>query len=202
MKSLQPLFFALLLTGPWTAEGQATTSFVGLSFGLANTNAVFLRSLDGAAGSQPDRGYNVGIQYQKLIEPRFALEGGLHFAQFRYQSIAVFFPGVEVPDEDRRHRVISLLIRPKYYFNTHRVRAYVVGGVSLDAQISATVSEDNNTGLGAQLGVGLEASLGKRLVVNLEPNARILSLLSLEFEEGSRRHLTSAGVQLGVHYVL
>ncbi len=39
-------------------------------------------------------------------------------------------------------------------------------------------------------------------VVNLEPNARILSLVSLRFEEGYRRHLTSAGVQLGIHYAL
>ncbi len=202
MKSLQPLFIVLLLIGPGIAYGQATSSFVGLSFGLANTNAIYLRSLDGAAGSRPDQGYDVGVQYQKLIGPHFALEGGLHFTQFQYQSIAVFFPGVEVPDEDRRHRVVSLLIRPKYYFNTHRVRVYVVGGVSLDAQLSATVNEDNNTGLGAQLGAGLEASLGKRLVVNLEPNARILSLVSLRFEEGYRRHLASAGVQLGVHYAL
>ena len=201
MNPLRNLLLIILMALPLFTYGQSTTDYVGVSLAAASTNALLLTSLDGAGGSLAGHGYHVGIHYQQQIKPRFALESGLYHAQFQYVSIPAFM-GFPVPGEDRRHHYLTLLVRPKYYFNTDRVRVYLVSGVSIDVQTYASVNENNNTGVGAQLGAGLEASLGRRLILNLEPNVRLLSLVSFRFNEGYRRHMRSAGVQLGMHYAL
>jgi hypothetical protein len=201
MNLLKDLLISALMAAPLLAFGQSTTSYVGVSFAPTSTDALLLRSLDGAGGSLADRGYRIGVQYQELIKPRFALESGLYLAHFQYVSVPAF-TGIPVPNQDRRYRHLSFLLRAKYYFNTHRLRAYVVGGLSIDVQTYASVYENNNTGLGGQIGAGLEASLGRRLILSLEPNMRLLSLIPFRFDQQHRRHLRSVGVQLGLHYAL
>ena len=178
---------------------------IGLSATRTTTEAIQWADLVGERSSRGGNGYRVGAQYQKLLRPKFALESGLYLTQVKYQLVASFvgpegMPTVSVP-EDRTYRMLSLVLRPKYYVNTHRVRFYFVGGLSIDAQIYDSVNEDSNSGVGAQLGAGLEGTLGKRFVLSLEPNIRALSLIRFESERYPWRVMT-AGIQLGAHYTL
>ena len=195
------LFFIVV---PLWGQSQAIRSWIGLSAARTATDAVQWEDLDGSPTGSGDHGYRVGVQYQRAIRPKFALEGGFYLAQIRYQLVSWSYPGIQetvATTESRTYRTVSLLVRPKYYVNTHRVRFYVVGGTSVDVQTYASANEDNNSGIGAQLGIGLEGTLGSRFMVSLEPSIRALSLIRFTREQYPWRVLT-AGIQAGFYYGL
>lgn len=110
-------------------------------------------------------------------------------------------PAANPVDQQRRYRTVSVLVRPKYYFNTQRIRFYLVGGASVDIQTYASVDEDDNSGIGGLLGAGLEGTFGQRVLISLEPSVRVLSLIPF-VQQRNRWRLTTAGFQVGVHYGL
>lgn len=187
------------------AQSPFTSDLVGLSGTRTTVGAMQWADLDCGRSSRDGNGYRIGVQYQKLLRPKFALESGLYLAQAEYQLISSSIGPEGIPvtvvPEDRTYRMLSLLIRPKYYVNTHRVRFYLVGGVSIDAQVYDSVNEDSNSGIGAQVGAGLEGTLGKRFAVSLEPTIRALSLVRFESEQYPWRVIT-AGFQLSAYYAL
>ena len=202
MNRTKLLLFLMVL--PLWAQGQETRSWIGLSATRTTTDAMQWADLVGGPASSASHGYRIGLQYQRIVRPKFALEGGLYLTQAQYQLVSLPFPGVQetvATVEPRTYRLVSLLVRPKYYVNTHQVRFYVVGGASVDVQNYALVNEDNNSGVGAQLGAGLEGSLGSRLIVSVESSIRTLSLIRFVKEQYPWRVVT-AGVQLGFHYGL
>ena len=198
-------FIALLLPSvllSYAAHAQSTTSFIGFSVARTTTGAIQFADVDCGGSTQDDHGYRIGVQYQRLLKPRFALEGGIHLAQMRY----LFTSSTSDPTADpfvqpRRYRTVSLLVRPKYYFNTQRIRFYLVGGASVDVQTYASVDEDSNSGIGGLLGAGLEGTFGRRVLISLEPSVRILSLIPF-VQERYRWRLITAGFQVGIYYGL
>ena len=185
----------------YLAQAQSTRNFVGLSAARTTVDAIQFADTDGGGSSDTGHGYRIGGQYQRLLTPHVALEGSLYLAQLNYSFVSAFYPDVETIIQPRRYRTISLLVRPKYYVNTQRIRFYLVAGASIDVQTYALVDEDNNSGLGAQLGAGLEATVGRRMLVSLEPSVRMLALVPFVAERYRWRAAT-AGVQLGVYYEL
>lgn len=187
----------------YSQNRKSTTSDgkIGLSFSSFGNNDVFrVQSLCGDASYDGDYFYTIGINYFYIINRWLELESGLEFSKHRIVATPPFSGienGILMPIKANTSLLsIPLVMRAnfwKYFF--------INGGLVLEFDTSSESLIDNQSGIGAQFGVGLKYDINRLFSLYINPYTRIHSLVPFADRKYHQR-IWENGVKVGITYAL
>ncbi len=159
MRNLIFLTFFLCFYFTLQAQFIRENAAIGISFsGLGDNTAFHWIAMDGA-GSYSGKGYNsFGVTYIRPLSNKFDLETGVEYSKNTY-----YFTNSSLgPDNDVAHNaylsLIEIPITVRFNFLQY---LFLNGGLLLDLDITKDEYLDNQTGIGAILGVGAKYDFKK-----------------------------------------
>ena len=169
---------------------------IGFTVTPLGVNDIFRTSLHGAAGYSGDGFYIVGITSQIPITHRLDLEAGVEYAKHTIKIDPNLPPGMDNTPYKSDFKLVSIPVTLKLNFLKY---LFVNGGVLLDLDTSKSRPIDNQTGLGAILGVGLnyDFQFGGSIFAN--PYLKCHSLVPFSPERYHQR-LFDSGIRIGFMY--
>ncbi len=196
------LFFICLtsLSSPaQKTELQNRKSRVGITFSSFGSNdVIYLQQITGAAGYSSDHFYTLGITYLHQYNKHLELETGIEYSSHKilitpnvppYVDYALYgaeFSLVNIP--------VSLRVNFWKYF-------FVNGGLILDIDPTVASPIDNQTGIGACLGLGGKYDFACGLSVFANPYLKAHSLLPF-MPDVYHQRVVETGLRFGVTYSL
>ncbi len=172
---------------------------IGITFSSFGTNDVFrFDELDGAASYNSDYFYTIGITYLHSLNKWMEAETGIEYSKHNI----IIEPNLP-PDMDNSSRKanFSLINVPvtlranffKYFF--------INGGMIVDIDASTNSPIDNQTGIGALLGLSAKYDFKSGLSVFVNPYTKIHSLIPFSDTKYHQR-VWENGIRVGVTYDL
>jgi len=180
------------------AQSSDRNSSIGITFsGLGQNRALHWEIVDGA-GSYSGRGYySFGITYIRPLSNRFDLETGIEFinSMFRFSNASL---GPDNLPRNTNFLLLEIPITARFNFWQH---FFLNGGLLLGFDITQNKHLDNQTGVGAMLGVGARYDFNNLPVgLFLNPYLKYRSLIPFAETGSFRWRTTEAGFRLGVVY--
>ena len=180
------------------AQFISENTVIGVSFsGLGDHTALHWTALRGA-GSYAGKGYHsFGITYIRPLSNKFDLETGIEYGKYTYH----FSNSSLGPDIDVSHNaylsLIEIPVTVRFKFWKY---LFLNGGLLLDFDISEDKRLDNQTGIGAILGVGAQYNF-KKTPIGLFVNPYLKHRPIIPFTK-ERHHLRTMekGFRMGVIY--
>ncbi len=188
-------FLLAIFTFPITAQEKGTVS---LTFSTLTSNSLIEPSLEGAPSLDITRSRDIGLNYFKSIKSWLAWETGLEYSLFNMRSISALNPPAPRDTTYSSLSLVSVPIGLKVNFLKH---FFLNGGVLVDFDTNSGGFVDNQTGLGAYVGVGLKYDFKFGASVFVNPYGKLHSLIP--FSGGSVHYrVMESGVRFGVGYRL
>jgi hypothetical protein len=184
----------------FTLQAQFITenTAIGVSIsGLGNNTSFHWAALDGA-GSYSGRGYHsFGITYIRSLSNTFELETGVEYSKNTYHfSNSSLGPGIDV-SHNAYLSLIEIPITVRFNFWQY---FFLNGGLILDLDITKDKYLDNQTGIGAILGVGAKYNFPKTPIgLFVNPYLKHRPLIPFTKERYHLRTMES-GFRIGVVY--
>ena len=169
---------------------------VGLTATPLGANDIFRVSLDGAAGYSGDGFYIFGITCQIPVTSRLDVEAGFEYAKHTIIISPNLPPDMDNTPYKKNFKLATIPVTLKMNFLKY---LFVNGGVLLDLDTSKSSAIDNQTGLGAILGVGLNYDFKFGGTIFANPYLKCHSLVPFSPERYHQR-LFDAGIRFGVMY--
>jgi hypothetical protein len=180
-------------------DTKLSASKIGITFSSFGTNDVFrFDELDGAASYNSDYFYTIGITYLHSLNKWMEAETGIEYSKHNI----IIEPNLP-PDMDNSSRKanFSLINVPvtlranffKYFF--------INGGMIVDIDASTNSPIDNQTGIGALLGLSAKYDFKSGLSVFVNPYTKIHSLIPFSDTKYHQR-VWENGIRVGVTYDL
>ncbi|HYK77017.1 MAG TPA: hypothetical protein VEV16_08565 [Daejeonella sp.] len=160
--------------------------------------AVFRKPLYGGANYSGDGFYIVGVTGQIPLAPRLYMETGFEYSKHTLLISPNLPPNVDKTPYKSSFKLASIPVTLKMNFLKY---LFVNGGCLLDLDTSSSSPIDNQTGLGAILGTGIQHDFkfGGSLIVN--PYLKCHSLMP--FSPGQyHQKLFYSGIRIGFMYSL
>ena len=183
---------AVFLSKPVNAQGFKA----GFTVTPLGANDILRTSLDGAAGYSGDGFYIVGITFQIPVNSRLEVETGLEFAKHTVKISPNLPPGMDNTPYKSDFKLATIPITLKMNFMQY---LYVNGGVLFDLDTSKSRPIDNQTGLGAILGVGVNYDFKFGGTIFANPYMKCHSLVPFSPERYHQR-LFDSGIRFGFMY--
>ena len=202
----QTLYFVLLLSIFTASNVNAQSSAldskgaIGITYsGLGTNDAFYFESLDGAGASYGKGYYSLGITYIRPLAKNIDLETGISYNKYKYQfSNASLGPDAPEP-YNGTNAVVDIPVTVRWTFLNY---FFLNGGLLLGIDTEKENYLDNQTGIGAVIGIGAKYDL-KNIPVGLfvNPYFNIHNLIPFSMENYHER-TSEEGFRFGVVYYL
>ncbi|MBN1186662.1 MAG: hypothetical protein JXB49_30575 [Bacteroidales bacterium] len=172
---------------------------IGITFSSFGENDVFrFDELDGAASYNSDYFYTIGINYVYPINKWLEAETGIEYSK---QNIIVH-PNLP-PDMDNspRKENFTLIDIPVTLRANFLKYFFVNGGLIVDIDGSTNSSIDNQTGIGALIGLSIKYDFDFGISAFVNPYTKIHSLIPFQGEQYHQR-IWENGIRIGFTYDL
>jgi len=191
-------FLFMIISAMMLLESVNAKDFkVGLTVTPLGENDVFrFTSVDGGGDYSGDGFYSVGITCQIPMTFRLDLETGLEYSKHTILISPEFFPGMDRTPHKSKLDLVSIPVTVKMNFLKY---LFVNGGCLLDLDTSNSSPIDNQTGLGALLGVGIKYDFKFGGTIFANPYLKCHSLVPFSPERFQQRLLES-GIRIGFVY--
>lgn len=169
-----------------------------ISFGVAfgDNDMVQFQQLIGA-GSHSGKGfYSLEFNYQKPLNRFFDFETGLAFGSYNFLISGA--PGVDFEPVSEKTLLFTVPVIVRVNFLKY---FFVNAGALMNMDLSNSSHLDNQSGVGAKFGVGIQYKFNSGIGIFIYPNLRAHSLipfLSATYQE----RLFESSIQFGVSYRL
>ena len=175
---------------------------VGITFSSFGDNEL-VRSvdLDGGPGYSGDKFYTLGVNYLYPFTKWLDFQTGLHYAhhQITVTPNLPYIPGDEyrnyfVSPNTEYLNVISIPVGVQVNFLKY---LFVNGGFSLDFDTGKSNSLEDQTGIGLQVGAGVQYEFKNKIALFINPYSKSYSVVAFSSQDEKQR-LLEAGVKIGV----
>jgi hypothetical protein len=195
--------FILLINQSWLIaqenETKLSNNKIGITFSSFGENDVFrFDELDGAASYNSDYFFTIGINYIHTLNKWLEAETGIEYSK---QNI-IIEPNLP-PDMDNslRKANFSLINIPVTLRANFLKYFFVNGGLIVDIDASTNSPIDNQTGIGAILGLSAKYDFKNGLSAFVNPYTKIHSLIPCVDIEYHQR-IWENGIRVGITYAL
>jgi len=163
---------------------------------LGENDVLRFKSVDGGGSYSGDGFYSVGITCQIPMTSRLDLETGFEYSKQTILVTPEFFPGEDRTPSKSKFSLASIPVTLKINFLKY---LFVNGGFLLNFDTSTSSPIDNQTGLGAILGVGIKYDFKFGGTIFANPYMKCYSLVPFSPERYQQR-LFDSGIRIGFVY--
>jgi hypothetical protein len=192
----QITLLALILIGLNSFSQEKGT--IGLSLAIGQSEITPFVPLIGAGSSTGQGFYSLSLSYVKPINSWLNLQTGLDFGYHKFMYRSATMPDQQFDPVSENALVISVPLGFRAYFLKY---FYFNTGALLDIDFSNNQYIHNQTGFGAQAGIGFHYQFKQRFGVYVNPILTIHSLVPFDFGNYHERIIES-GVRFGISYGL
>jgi hypothetical protein len=172
---------------------------IGLTFSSFGDNDVIrFKQLDGAASYNDDNFYTLGINYLRPINTWLEFETGIEYANHKIIIIPNLPPNMDNSPHSTRLSLINIPVGVRVNFLKY---CFINGGLLLDIDADPLSPVDSQTGIGGNLGFGLQYAFSFGLSVFVNPYLKAHSLIPFSSDNYHQR-LMESGLRLGIMYKL
>ena len=191
--------FTISVTVAQVAEGKANTSSLGLTFSSFGSNdVIYFQQMDGAASYNGDHFYTLGFAYLYRFSKHSELETGIEYSSHKI----IINPNVPPDADDTPYGSgFSLINIPVSLRFTFAKYFFLHGGLLLDIDPTLSSPIDNQTGLGAGLGLGGKYGFPCGISVFINPYLKAHSLIPFTPDD-NHQHVMESGFRFGMTYTL
>jgi hypothetical protein len=196
MKRLLIAVFLLILALNLSAQDSTKNTF-GISVNLGRTEVFrgFGKS-DGGSGIEGSSSFDIGLNYFKPTTRTLTFVSGLFWHHNKITVTPEFIPVVATPPKYYNSNLLYIPINErltilKYFF--------IEGGVLLDLDMSINSQLNNQTGIGSNIGLGLEIPVFKHHKVSISPYLNVHSIFQLTHDHNhSFGNLIDSGFRITI----
>jgi len=193
MKTLLPTLLIFLICISVFSQEKAQW---GLTYFGGSNDMFMISDLVGAPSYEGDGLFAVGFQYLRPVKKHLSFETGLQFSQDKISIHPNLPPNFEGTISHAKVSIITIPLALRLSFLKY---AFINGGLLLDADTGISNPVDNQTGIGALLGVGLQYEFKQGLIISASPSAQIHSILPFS-SDGNHHRLIQSGLKFGIAY--
>ena len=194
---MRKIYFLLFVCLFSSSLLQAQKNEVGFTMSLLSNNSLvrfgdsYLDDADYRVGNS----ITIGLTYVKPLKNWLDIETGIELLKCN-ASVHSIIPGYS---ESAHYGYTSILNIPVGLRVNFLKYCFVNGGILFDVDVSQNSPVDNQTGLGAQLGVGVKYDFKTGLSLFINPYTKGHALVSSSFN-GNSLHLFESAIRFGVTY--
>lgn len=173
---------------------------IGITYsGLGVNDAFHFESLDGAGGYYGKGYHSFGITYVHPLTKKIDIETGISYSKYKYEFSNASL-GPDAPEPYRvTNAVINIPVTVRWTFLNY---FFLNGGLLIGIDVQKENHLDNQTGIGAMIGVGAKYDLKNTpLGLFVNPYYKISSLIPFSMEKYHLR-TDESGFRFGVVYYL
>lgn len=196
MKLFLAVICCIIFTGTaLTQEVVLHQHNMGLSYTqMVDKDIVKFQSLDGAPSYNIGKSYIFGLAYLYQFTNKWALETGLDYGKYNVYIVPAPNPLIDLAPRKTSLGLVTIPITMRYniwkYF-------FLNMGTLIDIEIEDPESVDDQTGIGALLGVGVKYDFKWGTSVFLNPIIKAHALLPFS-KERYHDHLLESGLRFGI----
>jgi hypothetical protein len=190
----RPILAIILLTTSVYAQAQdGRKNSFGIFAGVGGA-AVIQEALEGAGSTDIGTGFSIGLNYYRSLSDKVAFETGAGWYMNEVTFKSAFNPSV---DEKVRHEKVSMISIPVFLRLDVSKSFFLHGGLMGDFDFSANEYLDDQSGLGAGVGLGINFPLSQKVKMQINPFINMHGLLMIEKPTYPQR-LLETGIRLGI----
>lgn len=193
MKTLLLALLSFLICIPAFSQEKAQW---GLTYLGGSNDIVMISDLVGAPSYQGDGFFAVGFHYLRPVKKHLRFETGIQFSQDKISIHPNLPPNSQGTITHAKVSIITIPLALRLSFLKY---AFINGGLLLDADTGISNPVDNQTGIGALFGAGLQYEFKQGLIISASPTAQIHSILPFSSDENHHR-LIQSGLKFGIAY--
>lgn len=196
MKLFLAVVCCIAFTGTSLAQEKVVPNHnLGLSYTqMADKDMVKFQSLDGAPSYHVGKSYIFGLVYFYQFTNKWSFETGLDYGKYTVDIEPAPNPLIDLAPRETSLGLVSIPISMRYniweYF-------FLNAGALIDIQIEDPESVDDQTGIGALLGVGVKYDFKWGTSIFLNPIIKAHALLPFS-KERYHDHLLESGLRFGI----
>jgi hypothetical protein len=151
--------------------------------------------LDGGASYKGKIGFQIGIDFSRVINDRFAVESGIDFSRNSFNSSYIDDMGHPVRISDPEH--VDLLTIPFNLKINIKKQFFITGGIQYDQRFNVTNSQaiDNQTGIGLNMKFSRDFKIADKMMLHVSPEILIHDIVPF-YPENHQQRLTEFGLRI------
>ncbi len=170
---------------------------LGITFSSLGNNDVFrFQSLDGGGSVSGDGYFAIGLNYVTTLNHWLEAETGIEYIRHKIIIHPDFQPGIETRDTKTKISILSIPLTLRANFGKY---FFANGGLLLDTDASLSSGIDNQSGIGAILGVGTRYDFDFGASLFLNPYIKAHALIPFSNERYPQRTF-EGGFRLGAAF--
>jgi hypothetical protein len=185
------LAFIILMASVHAQAQNYKKNTFGVFAGIGGATVV-QEALEGGGSTDMGVGFSVGLNYYRSLSAKAAFETGVTW----YMN-EVTFEGSYNPDQEIKHENINMIHVPVFLRFDVSKSFFLHGGLIGDFDFSKNEFLDDQSGLGAGVGLGVNFPLSQKIKMQINPFINIHGLLMIEKTSYPQR-LLETGIRLGI----
>jgi len=172
---------------------------IGLGFSSFGVGDV-LRNKDyiGGPGITGKGFFTIGLDYLKPLNKTIEIEAGFEYSRYKFEIEPGVDPNQTTLPYTTHYSLMTIPVALRVNFLDY---CFINGGVLLDFDTGVSNPINSQTGLGANLGFGVQYNFEIGLSAFVNPYLRMHSLVGFSSDSENQRLLES-GIRLGILYTL
>ncbi len=196
------VFILIVSQSLLVAQGNGTglsAKKIGVTFSSFGGNDIFrFKELEGAASYSRDYFFTVGINYLHPINKWLEVETGIEYSKHHIIIGSMFPPGMDNSLQKADFSLINVPVTLRANFLKY---FFINGGLIIDINASPDSPIDNQTGIGAIVGVAAKYDFKNGVSAFVNPYIKVHSLVPFSNSQYQQRVLET-GIRIGVTYTL
>ena len=190
MKKLFISGFLLFITLNLFSQDLKNSTY-GISFGIGKSD-IYQQPLDGGPGYDGLTSYELGLNYNRPITKLFSFESGLYWHYNQIKITPNYNPGLDMTSKYYNCNLLYVPLNARLMF----LKCFFInGGLLLNLDISKDSHISNQTGVGTDLGVGVEIPALNLFKICINPYVNIHGLYRFE-KENYPQSLFDSGIKI------
>jgi hypothetical protein len=196
MKKTVIILMTLIITVALPAYAQKRNQ-LGITFsGLGKCDVWTSQNLIGGAAITGDKYYSFGLIYLYRLNKIFDIETGFEYSKYKIIITPNLPPQYDNSPHSESATLLNIPISVRLNFLKY---CFINTGIGFNMDTGNSGSLDSQTGIGANLGLGLKYGFKQGLSVFVNPYLKVNSLISFSLNDSHQR-LSESGIKLGLVY--
>ena len=180
-------------------ENTITKKRAGITFSsFGDCDIIRFQELDGAASYSSDYFFALGLSYQHSLNEMFAIETGIEYARYNIIVHPNVPPNVNFDPYRDNFSLMSIPVKARLNFLK---LCFLDAGILIDVDAGLSDPIDSQTGIGANIGAGLNYDFKFGLSIFANPYTKIHALIPFSMEKYPQR-VIETGIRFGLMYGL
>jgi len=193
-KTLLLLLIGMGLTLSLTGQDSTNVGNIGITYGgLGNNDLAYFQGIENNISYHGSKAYAIGISYEHPLKDWIFFASGVEYSYHKIKVDPTLFPSY--------HEKVHLISVPFNIRLSFLKYFYIRTGACLHFNTNYPSNIDNQTGLGANFGVGVQYQFHSRFSVFINPYMKVYSLVPLSGSDPYQR-LIEEGIKFGIQMKL